>query len=488
VIVDSPSRQQPSRLFKPTICQQRLTGGATYNDAKACFDRVIKNTTNLTVLKEGLPLKIAQLHSQTIHQIKYYLRHQRGVAVVPNQHSPQTPFYGVGQGAGDSPARWGYISDIIIKAYNKHATDAKITSPIHLIVSNEKVMAFIDDSRLFLILHNSNGFVVRQQIAHNTQLWERLLHVVGGKLELSKSKILIFSWRFNSEGTAILDNQYNKLPFHLLDSETSTPMTLDTVLTSDAYKLLGVHVAFDSNTTAQQTALQAKYNHLIRVFAQATTMDRQDTMTGIQILANSTLKYMLPATNIPWDTINKINQKFIYIILPKIGLNRHFPRAVIFAPSYFGGAELIHLPFEQGVAHILLILRHLRAYTTLGTILHQALEAYQVHACLLHPPLEYTQHIPYVYALWINTSRTFLHKIDGKITIQTLPPLPLLRLHDNSIMQIAIDQNTFTKHELQLLNNCRLFLQITNLAEITNNSGTEIHPQYISNTPIDRPQ
>jgi hypothetical protein len=37
------------------ICRmQRLTGAIIYNDAKACFDRIIENMSNLALMREGL--------------------------------------------------------------------------------------------------------------------------------------------------------------------------------------------------------------------------------------------------------------------------------------------------------------------------------------------------------------------------------------------------------------------------------------------------
>jgi hypothetical protein len=52
-------------------------------------------------------------------QTKYHLKHRYGIANKPNQHSDHSSFHGVGQGAGDAPARWGFISDNAIVTYNQ---------------------------------------------------------------------------------------------------------------------------------------------------------------------------------------------------------------------------------------------------------------------------------------------------------------------------------------------------------------------------------
>ena len=40
--------------------------------------------------------------------------------------------------------------------------------------------------------------MIREQLKHNTQVWEQLLHATGGKLELSKCKFTILNWNHNT--------------------------------------------------------------------------------------------------------------------------------------------------------------------------------------------------------------------------------------------------------------------------------------------------
>lgn len=121
------------------ICRnQQLIGGLIYNDAKECFDRIVTNLSNLSCRREGLPLPLAKLYASTLSQIKYYLRHKGGISAQFNTHSAK-PFHGAGQGAGDSPARWCFISDNLIRAYKKNTPSTLIRSPISLLDTNEKI-------------------------------------------------------------------------------------------------------------------------------------------------------------------------------------------------------------------------------------------------------------------------------------------------------------------------------------------------------------
>jgi hypothetical protein len=100
-------------------------------------------------MREGLDPKLASLHAQTLEQMKYFIKTQYGCAKTFNGHMKPDPFHGSGQGAGDSMARWGSVSDSIIRAYNKKAISDPITGPISDTVYNKKIQAFVHQRTRF---------------------------------------------------------------------------------------------------------------------------------------------------------------------------------------------------------------------------------------------------------------------------------------------------------------------------------------------------
>jgi hypothetical protein len=167
-----------------TIRLQRLSGAVMYNDAKACYDRVVENISNMALLREGLPIEIAKLHAQTFQQIKYYIKHKQGIGPIPHSHNNPEPIYGVGQGSTDASARWGFLSDAIIRAFSENATDATINSPISNKQTNNKIAGFVDDSTSLLIQNLAMLPYILLKLQHDAQLWEKLLYTTGGKLEI----------------------------------------------------------------------------------------------------------------------------------------------------------------------------------------------------------------------------------------------------------------------------------------------------------------
>jgi hypothetical protein len=135
-----------------TIRLQRLTAAVIYNDAKACFDRIVENLSNLTLLAEGLPIEIGRLHAQTFRSIRYHIKHKLGIGDETHSHDQPSPVHGVGQGATDAPGRWGFVGDALIRAYKLEAQQANITSPISLETTNNQISGFVDDTSTLMIL------------------------------------------------------------------------------------------------------------------------------------------------------------------------------------------------------------------------------------------------------------------------------------------------------------------------------------------------
>jgi hypothetical protein len=88
-------------------------------------------------------------------------------------------------------------------------------------------------------------------LTHNATTWEKLLHLIGGKLELTKCKFTVYSWKMDEQGTMILrqDKQIGKIS--IMDSETNQSMEIEEIRTNKPYKLLGIPMAPQSPEGAQ---------------------------------------------------------------------------------------------------------------------------------------------------------------------------------------------------------------------------------------------
>lgn len=214
-----------------------------------------------------------------------------------------------------------------------------------------------------------------------------------------------------------------------------------------------MQIAFDGNSIQQTVAIDAKAKHVINVFLKA-NLPANDLVLGFHTIAIPTLYYPLPATTIPAKHLMKTQKKIANALLPKLGLNRTFPRAVVYAPKYFGGLGFSNLPMEQSIAHITSIIGHFRANTTLSDNYVQLIESYMMLAGLTTSPFVNTVAIDYVKAPWVELTRTFLRDNNAVIILPRIPTLPPLREHDIDLMEYARQQSYDTNH-LNEINKCR---------------------------------
>lgn len=451
---------------------QRTTGGVMYNDAKACYDRIVENIGNLALMREGLNPKICKLHAQTMREIKYYVRHRFGIGTTPNKHMAPNPVHGNGQGAADSGDKWGALSDAIIRAYCKNSSTAKRYGPISFIQITEKIKAFVDDTSIYIIVEDDDGRTIEEHIQRSTQWWEKLINASGGQLEITKCKFSLMKWDFDSEGRASLQTS-NNIPIQIQDSESTNEFKVDQLNHSTAYKYLGCHIAIDGNMTTQIQELEKKCNQLATSFAQC-PLDQESARIGFFRIFQPSARYVLPSTSISASKLEALQRRTINIILPKLGYNQHMARAIVFGPERFGGLGLQNLVTEQGAAKVIFVMGHIRSRSNLDTTLRVLLESYQIHAGMLTSALEDTSPHNYLRSPWVQTLREFLHQINGQIRIPSLQHLYPCRQYDSSIMS---NLEATPPSDAILINACRLFLQVTSIGEIAHTNGEQLLPE-----------
>ena len=97
---------------------------------------------------------------------------------------------------------------------------------------------------------------------------------------------------------------------------------------------------------------------------QSANLTRDEAFLSFTRIYIPSLRYGLGTCSFPISDLIRIQRPAINAILPKMGYNRHLPRAVVFGPRNFGALGLPSLVFEQGIQQLQFIGRHLRAPTS----------------------------------------------------------------------------------------------------------------------------
>jgi hypothetical protein len=284
-------------------------GGVFDNDATACFDRVIENQSNLSRKAQGAPDKFLRLHANTMKRMRYHPKTQYGVCQKSNKHKyPSTPFWGSGQGAGDSVNRWVFTSTPMLAALRKNGHTSKVSSPdatIEVDISNE---AFIDDSWQIRVSPSpADDHAITQTMQHNAQLWEGLLYATGGKLNLSKCSYHKFEWQFAPDGKADLRETPPDPGITLLESDTRKRVQVKSLKPSEAYKSLGAKMAPDGNSREAAQQMKDKIAELLSAFRKCRFSPTMSWVAYQSVFLPS-VSYTLPATLLGYAELELIQK------------------------------------------------------------------------------------------------------------------------------------------------------------------------------------
>ena len=116
------------------------------------------------------------------------------------QHSTAFPIHGSGQGSGNSPCLWLFISSVLVDCYSDTAKGAEFESPDKQITQQVYMIGFVDDTtsqhNQFKMDKQPSLEDLLQGMQHDAQLWNNLLWSSGGALELPKCFYQILFWNF----------------------------------------------------------------------------------------------------------------------------------------------------------------------------------------------------------------------------------------------------------------------------------------------------
>jgi hypothetical protein len=174
------------------------------------------------------------------------------------------------------------------------------------------------------------------------------------------------------------------------------------------------------------------------------------------------LGYGTPAMTLSKKDCEEIQRSVVNAILPKTGITRTAPRAVVFETAQYGGLSLTHLAALQGHTRLQYLLGHLRCGDATGRLMQMLLEYTQLECGCRGNPLaqDYnTYSALLINTNWITEVWEHLHTCKAKVEIDGLWQPTENRVHDIVIMESLIASGRFTNKDLKEINYCRIYLQ-----------------------------
>ncbi len=217
----------------------------TSYDATACYDRIIPSLAMMTSRRFGVAKQVTQSNAATLRQARYSIRTELGLLDTSYTHLPDMPIYGTGQGTGNSPMIWCFMSSLLYDCYDLQAHPAQYCTPDRNTTCRVSMIGFVDDSngQVNSFFEEDNLTTLRSMInkaKDNATLWSQLLQATGGALELSKCSYHVLYWKFLAQGAPVLSNIKSEIPeLEVLDPISATTYTLEYLPPTMAHKTLG---------------------------------------------------------------------------------------------------------------------------------------------------------------------------------------------------------------------------------------------------------
>ena len=347
-------------------------------------------------------------------------------------------------------------------------------SGIYLIFS---VIMYVDDSDLLLLGDEDDEY---DDILRKTQAlankWSNKLWSLGSALRPEKCFWfpILFEWdECGNYRYQVIDDSEEQL---LLPDHTKTPRTIRRFQANYGKdEILGINLAPDGNNHHQYENTEKAISKWIQIL-QPKFLTRSSAKLAFMSTIVAKIRSILESSNFTKDECDQLQKPLYKMILPKMGINNHIPTVFRYAPRSLQGCELPNLYTDQGIYQITHFLRHIGEDTQDGKMIVINIEAAQIHIGTSIPFL----HLPYPdyeYMLpdcWTKTLWEFVWR-NGITLVGPIKTPSLCRHSDQNIIeQIVTKYPNINHNEMNIFNNCRLYLQVHSLADITTGDGTRI--------------
>ena len=191
--------------------------------------------------------------ASNLEEAKCHLKTNFNVSDEACSHSVLFPIHGSGQGSGNSPAIWTFISCSLFDMHDEIAYGGTFTSFNNDVQVRLHMVGFVDDSTGYCLGAPSESYEdLLEKMEHDAQCWSDLLATSGGALEFNKCIYHLTHYEFHSSGEPILlptCPHNNSITLHSHDRLSSNEIKLQS--NYEDHKTLGYWKSPSGNQISQ---------------------------------------------------------------------------------------------------------------------------------------------------------------------------------------------------------------------------------------------
>ena len=462
------------------------------NDATSCYDRILPQLAALAGRKFGLAKELVTLNNETLRQARYKLRTALGISETHYSHSLTRPIYGTGQGSGNSPIIWCFLSSSLFSAHNQAAHGATFATPDGRHYVKITMTGFVDDStgqtNCFFDEQQPSPPDLQEKARHDAQLWNDLLWTSGGALELPKCSYHAVHWEFSGYGSEYMEPNPKAPPMRLTDATgDGNQITVKRLRPNEAHKTLGHYKEPSGDQHEQERAIKNKSDTLGDQ-AIRSGMTRKDAWVYYFAIYLPSITFPLANSFLSKKKLHQLTHLATKKIAAKCGFARTTPSAVLYGPATMGGAAFRRAYIEQGIGQLQLFIRHWRnKESQIGRLSRVAVHWIQYHCGTSRPFLQDVEtNIPHSPSRWHFSVRAFLQHMGWSLELEDGGVPGLQREYDQHIMDIVLRSGKYTSSAIKTINQCRLYLQAATVADISNPAGTWLDRDLLAGNPNEK--
>jgi hypothetical protein len=481
-----------SRLWAYDLARARRTAISTIdNDAMGCYDRIIPQLLSVFLQRMGVSTPaIKTFRTQLLQKERRILTAHGLSEPIEDRHY----LGGIGQGNAGGPAC--YHSQLIpmLRAMERLTPGYKVMDATSTVKFCQHVTSYVDDCNSLVNLQGPFEKTDTPELAwtlmHATNetvsTWREIIHLTGGAISISKSFwTACIGWR-EVRGVVTPISIHELLP----QAVEGIMIGGDVYPYRDATtceRYLGVRLGI-TGTMAEEYKYRVQQAQIFSRSVQKIS-SRREAVVILRSYYRPKFEYPLPTTTMTRQHLHDIEKGPINALLPKLGYNRHFPRAIVHGSIRYGGIGIKSLYFAQGYLQIKMILSTIRNPNNNTNLLKILLRQTQLEAGTSSPILSPHKHrgriLTYLTPTWVTSVAEFLHRHNLSMIFNNewgwVPPLQ--RDRDQYLIDIFLNMEPFyTTAELRSLNRVRLYLQAYSLACIWSEKQMSLKAQKPINT------
>jgi hypothetical protein len=269
---------------------------------------------------------------------------------------------------------------------------------------------------------------------HDAKLWNDLLWISGGLLELSKCSYHHIRFDFYTDGNATPSLGPIGPPITIPDNQTNAKIIIPSKSVTNPPKTLGHYKAPAENAATQLSILKTKSNKLGKQVATG-PFDSRDACIFYQSIYMKSMGYILPQSFFTKAQLKSIQTAAMSAIIAKCGYTRKTKTEVTYGPTILAGVGFDGLYRVQGIGQIMLFLKFWRTDCQTNRLLRVVMAWAQLSAGTSQPILtNTTAALPHLKVRWLHSLRDFLKEIDAEIEIDHNQVPQIQRQYDMSIL------------------------------------------------------